>query len=191
MENLLPSYNFHPDLKTALDPSGIDPSDIQLGLQVEEINHRRALVLKDRRDVFLRKDDTVATWHVPVLSALWRGDEKPPAQMQTPPPEYDVFFLWIEQHVLAYAGIVGDPTDQDLERVYGALRRRPDGKSLGILHDVVWQTAAVLLGRFAISQAQFEAIFGRLEKSTRTFGMPPVSRNYILNIRELFDKAGF
>jgi hypothetical protein len=190
MENKLPPYNFHPALKAALDPSGLDPTQIQLGLLVEEVNHRRALIIKDRHDIALRQNDTEATWHVPMLSALWRGEEKPPAQMQVPPSEYDAYFFWIEHYVLAYAEMMGDPTDQDLERAYGALRRRPDGKSQGVLHDMLWQTAAVLLGRFAISQAQFEAIFGRLERSTRTFGMPPVSRNYVFNIRELFDKAG-
>ena len=36
-------------------------------------------------------------------------------------------------------------TDDKFVEAYSAMRRRPDGKSLGYIHDVVWQLAARFL----------------------------------------------
>jgi len=73
----------------------------------------------------------------------------------------------------------GDATDQELESISSALRRRPDGRSLGATHDFLWQVSALLPGRHALSQAQFEAIAGQLERSVRKWALRPVSRNYV------------
>jgi hypothetical protein len=59
------------------------------------------------------------------------------------------------------------------------LRRRPDGRSLGAVHDFLWQVTALLLGTQALSAAEFEALIGALERSTRKWGLRPVSRNYV------------
>ncbi len=66
-----------------------------------------------------------------------------------------------------------------MKEVYSVLRRRPDGKSLGHLHDYMWQAAALLLASQPLSQAEFEAIMSRLERSCRTFRMGPTSTNYV------------
>ena len=77
----------------------------------------------------------------------------------------------------------GDRTDGEMLEIYGALRRRPDGRSLGLVHDYMWKAAAVVLGTHPLSQAEFEAIMSRLERSCRTFRVGPSSRNYIATLR--------
>lgn len=85
-----------------------------------------------------------------------------------------MYFYFIEEHVLTLCAAKGDRTDQELEEVYAMLRRRPDGKSLGMVHDFLWQVAALLLGRHVLSEAEFEAIFGQLERSVRHWALHPV-----------------
>ncbi len=73
--------------------------------------------------------------------------------------------------------------------IYSNLRRRPDGRSLGFVHDYMWQAAVVMLGTRPLSQAEFEAILARLERSCRTFEQGPVSRNCIAALRTTYEKA--
>jgi hypothetical protein len=63
------------------------------------------------------------------------------------------------------------------------LRRRPDGRSLGFTHDYMWQVSALLLGTRVLSQAEFEALLLRLERSCRTFEDGSSSRNYVATLR--------
>jgi hypothetical protein len=70
------------------------------------------------------------------------------------------------------------------------LRRRPDGRSLGFVHDYMWQAAALLLGTRTLSQAEFEAIMARLERSCRTFEQGPTSRNYVAALRTTLGQGG-
>ena len=79
---------------------------------------------------------------------------------------------------------MGDRSDQELEEVYSMLRRRPDGRSLGAVHDFLWQVSALLLGSYPLSEAQFEAITGQLERSVRNWALRPVSRFYVGYLRK-------
>ena len=45
-----------------------------------------------------------------------------------------------------------------MEEIYSILRRRPDGKSLGFVHDCMWQAAALMLATRPLSQGEFEVI---------------------------------
>src|SRR5262249_34628040 len=96
-------------------------------------------------------------------------------------------FLFVERHLLVLCEAMGDRTDQELEQIYSTLRRRPDGRSLGLAHDFLWQTLAVLIGLFPISEAEYSAVVGQLEASTRSFGLRPVSRNYVGYVRSSFE----
>lgn len=69
------------------------------------------------------------------------------------------------------------------------LRRRPDGRSLGAVHDFLWQVAALLLGTYVLSRAEFEALIAALERSTRKWALRPVSRNYVAYLRRTFEEA--
>lgn len=70
------------------------------------------------------------------------------------------------------------------------MRRRPDGKSLGPLHDVVWQSAALVLGLRPWSEAEYAAVFGQLARSARHFRMGPSSRNYFEYVRTKVGQEG-
>ena len=68
------------------------------------------------------------------------------------------------------------------------LRRRPDGRSLGLTHDLMWQAAALLLDTHPLSAAEFEALVGALERSTRKWGLRPVSRNYAAYLHGMIEE---
>jgi hypothetical protein len=76
-----------------------------------------------------------------------------------------------------------------MREIYSTLRRRPDGRSLGFVHDYMWQAAALILGTRPLSQAEFEAIMARLERSCRTFELGPTSRNYVTSLRATLGQA--
>jgi hypothetical protein len=105
------------------------------------------------------------------------------------PPEYVPIFYFVERHLLTICDSLGDRTDQEIEEIYSLLRRRPDGKSIGPVHDALWQTAAMVLGTHPLSQAEFDAIFGALARSTRCWGWGVVSRNYVAYLRSQITDA--
>ena len=78
------------------------------------------------------------------------------------------------------------PTDAEMEEIYANLRRRPDGRSLGAAHDSVWQIAALTLGSFPLSAAEFDAIFTRLTRSVRNWKTGPTTRNYHAGMEKMF-----
>jgi hypothetical protein len=141
--------------------------------------NRHALVLSDGENSW--------TWEVTSLRELFRGDKQPVAgglEMA-----YEDCFLAIELHVLHLSETFGDRRDAEMREIYSALRRRPDGRSLGFVHDYMWQVAAMVLGMRVLSQAEFEAIMGRLEQSCRTFEQGAVSRNYVAALWTTFDSG--
>jgi hypothetical protein len=83
----------------------------------------------------------------------------------------------------------GDRRDAEMKEISSLLRRRPDGRSLGFVHDYLWQAAALILGTRPLSQAEFEAIVARLERSCRTFERGPGSRNYVATLRSTIGHA--
>ena len=87
---------------------------------------------------------------------------------------------------LALCDASKDRTDQEMEDIYSALRRRPDGRSLGAIHDFMWQVAALLLGSHTVSAAEYHALLGALVRSTRKWALRPVSRNYVAYLRRTF-----
>ena len=141
--------------------------------------------VKNRHSLFLIDGTRAAIWEVRSLRELFRGDRTPPPDMDRYPPEYDRCFFSIEKHVLTACDVEGDRTDQELEAIFSALRRRPDGKNhFGPLHDFLWQGTALTLAMHRLSQSEFESIVGQLERSVRKWGLRPVSRNYVRDLRE-------
>jgi hypothetical protein len=132
----------------------------------------------------------VVPWEVPALAGLFRGDKIPPNDIERYPPEYCPHFFFIEKHFLTLCDGSKDRTDQEMEDIYSALRRRPDGRSLGEVHDFMWQVAAVLLGSQVVSAAEYSALFGALARSTRKWALRPVSRHYIAYLRKTFPPPG-
>jgi hypothetical protein len=131
-----------------------------------------------RTTVFVADPKKAAVWETASLRALFRGNKVPPSLEQYP-PEYVPLLYFIERHVLSLCKVVGEKTDGEFEEWYSNLRRRPDGRSLGEFHDYLWRVCALLLAMRPTSQAEFEAVIGRLARSASTFRMGHASRFYM------------
>lgn len=180
------SESLHPSLQAALTEGGLDPQKFNIGIPM--LGERRA-ARPARSDVFLVGEGSLfVTWKVASLSALYRGNRRPP-DLKDYPPEYVPVFAAIERRVWFGSRIERPATDGELEEIYSNLRRRPDGRSLGAMHDAIWQVAALTLGMFPLSEAEFEGVFGRLCKSARQWKESPTSRNYLAGLARMFDRG--
>ena len=151
-----------------------------------EADDRGNIRVQDKHFVPVYDGKKMARWQVPALPELFRGNRTPPPDMDHYPDEYTPHFLFIENHVLTVCQAKGDRTDQEMEEIYSMLRRRPDGRSLGTVHDFLWQVTALLLGTQVLCATEFEALIGALERSTRKWGLRPVSRNYVAYLHQTF-----
>jgi hypothetical protein len=165
-----------PTLRQAVEAEGLDPDKLIVAL---EADNRRNIRVLDKHSVPVHDGNKMVRWQVPALRDLFRGSQTPPPDMDHYPEEYVPHFFVIENHVLTVCEAIGDRTDQEMEEIFSMLRRRPDGRSLGPVHDFLWQVSALLLGTQVLSAAEFEALIGALESSTRRWGLRPVSRNYV------------
>jgi hypothetical protein len=121
------------------------------------------------------------------LRPLFRGSLQPPpdAEMAQYPEQYVPFFHRVEYNVYRYCRTMElVPSDSEFLELYSQMRRRPDGRSLGPLHDVIWQSAALVLGLLPWSEAEYSAVFGQLARSARHFKLSLSSRNYIACVRQ-------
>jgi hypothetical protein len=143
----------------------------------------------DRRSLCLTDGKAVCTWQADSFRALFRGNSQPPV-LGDYPEAYNDSFVLLDMHALEISKIYGDRRDAEMREIYSALRRRPDGKSMSFVHDYMWQASAFVLATRPLSQAEFEAILARLERSCRTFEMGPSSRNYIAALRTTFGGEG-
>ncbi|MGO8931188.1 MAG: hypothetical protein ACLQU3_30405 [Limisphaerales bacterium] len=174
-----------PTLRALVEAGGLNPDKLSVALVADD--HHNIQVL-DRHSVPVTDGEKMAAWPVPALAGLFRGSRTPPPDMDHYPEGFTPHFFFIENHVLTVCEAKGDRTDQELEEIYSMLRRRPDGRSLGAVHDFLWQVTALLLGTQVLSAAEFQALIGALERSTRKWALRPVSRNYVTYLRRTFDK---
>ena len=142
--------------------------------------NRRSISLTDGQDFWF--------WEAGPLETLFRGQGQPPV-LGDYPEAYNDSFMLFDLHVLEISRFFGPRRDAEMREIYSALRRRPDGRSLGFVHDYMWQAAALILGTRPLSQAEFEAILARLERSCRTFEFGPTSSNYLDALSQTLGKA--
>jgi hypothetical protein len=192
MEEETPSFfnleDFAPDLRQAVETAGFNVKKM-IRVAVPVTSRDKVPDLKDRRQVFLSDGEHSCLWETGSLRALFRGAKKPPV-LGDHPEAYNDLFMLLDAHALEFSQLFGDRRDAEMLEIYSCLRRRPDGKSMGLAHDYMWQAAAVMLGVRPLSQAEFEAILGRLERSCRTFEMGPGSKNYVTSLRGILGQAG-
>jgi hypothetical protein len=182
--------NFAPSLRKAFEAEPINPKKIILvAIPVAESKDDRPLIpaTMDRHSLCLNDGEGFCFWKVESLQALFRGNNQPPV-LGDYPEAYNDSFALLDLHALEISKIFGDRRDAEMREIYSMLRRRPDGKSLGFIHDYMWQAAAFVLATRPLSQAEYEAILARLERSCRTFEMGPTSRNYIGALRLTLDQ---
>ena len=174
-----------PSLCTLVETEGLDPEKLSVLLEADDRGNIR---VQEKHSIPVYDGEKMAHWQVPALIELFRGSRTPSPDMDHYPEEYCPCFYFIEEHVLTVCAAKGDRTDQELEEIYSMLRRRPDGRSLGAVHDFLWQVAALLLGTHVLSGAEFEALFSALERSTRKWALRPVSRNYVAYLHQTFEE---
>ena len=180
------TLDLFPSLRDIVQAFSLNPQKLTVAFEADGRGHIR---LVDKHSVSLFDGHKMTTWAVPSLCELFRGSRLPPPDMDEYPEAYCSHFFFIENQVLTVCDAMGDRTDQELEEIYSTLRRRPDGRSLGLAHDFLWQVVALLLGCHPLSEAEFDALLGALVRSTRKWGLRPVSRNYIAFLRKTFGTA--
>jgi hypothetical protein len=145
-----------------------------------------------RQTVLLGNGQQIVQWDVESLRSLFRGNRQPPpdAEMEHYPEAYVPFFYRVEYNVFRYCRTAElKPTDGEFIDIYSLMRRLPDGKSTGPLHDVIWQSAALVLGLRPWSEAEYGAVFGQLARSARHFKLAAGSRNYFEYVLQKLGKA--
>jgi len=176
---------FVPDLRAVFEQKPNDPAKIiKVGVAVKEPGETTVLTPagEDRSLFALFSGEEVWQWKTESLRLLFRGD-KQPLDLGDHPAAYNDSFFLLDWHALEISEAFGDRRDVEMKEIYSTLRRRPDGKSLGFVHDYMWQAAALVLATRPLSQAEFEAIMARLERSCRTFAMGSTSKNYIATLK--------
>jgi len=175
----------HPiaSLRHAAEAGGVDVARLRLSLPLGEGDTTLRI---PRHEIWVSDGEGHALWRVEALRPLCRGDRQPPPDvaMERYPPKYVLFFAGIEHSVLLFCALTRQPTDAECLDLYAQMRRRPDGRSLGPLHDVIWQSAAVALGLRPWSEAEYTAVLGQLARSARHFKTGPSSRNYIAYLQQ-------
>jgi len=173
-----------PTLRQVVEAEGLNPDKLVVAIEASD---RRNIRVPDKHSVPVHDGNKMVRWQAPALGELFRGSRTPPSDMDHYPEEYTPHFFFIENQVLSVCESIGDRTDQEMEEIYSMLRRRPDARSLGALHDFLWQVSALLLGTQVLSAAEFEALIGALERSTRKWALRPVSRYYASYLHQSFD----
>jgi hypothetical protein len=177
--------NFVPSLREEFEANPLDLEKlilVAIPVKNPEEHHKIVPAGMDRHSLSLSDGKAFNFWETDSLQTLFRGDQQPPA-LGDYPEAYNDAFLLLDMHALEISRFFGDRRDMEMKEIYSMLRRRPDGRSLGFVHDYMWQAAALVLGTRPLSQAEFEAIMARLERSCRTFERGPSSRNYIATLR--------
>jgi hypothetical protein len=123
------------------------------------------------------------------VRALFRGTAKAPDLSQGPTPKLEPLFLFIEATILSFCETEGrDVSDQDIERIFSMLKRRPDSND-GKLLSYVRAATRLYMTHHEVSQGEYEAVMARLARSARTFSAPPLSRNYLATLRDTIGQA--
>ncbi len=175
--------NMLPSLADIVKNAGLDPAHLSISIPCKEDG-----VIQDfkRNKIYVYDGSKEVLWEVSELTKLFRGDKKAPSisTMDYYPEEYVPFFTCVEMHIMTICNMLGDPTDEEWILIYNAMRKYPDGKDLGPVHRIVWQSAALALGLNLYSQEEYEAIFAQLARSARHWRIGASSRNYTAYLRQ-------
>jgi hypothetical protein len=148
-----------------------------------QLNDNDCLVIPQREDIDICCGTRIIHWHVDSIRALFRGNKIPP-DLEHYPEEYVSIFAAIEQPIADFSS---QPelslSDADFREIFSAMRRRPDGRRINLMHDLIWQVAALALALYPCSEAEYSAIFMRLEKSAHAFNTGQGSKNYLAYLR--------
>ncbi len=174
---------WHPTLRAAAEAQPLDlRATLRFGCEAEG----KRILINGRQNIACTDGARQAIWVAPPIQSLFRGNQPAPKDIARYPKAYVPHFAILEQSFLVLCNIRGDLTDQEMEEIYTALLRRPDGRSLGVNHDFMWQACAFWLGTHEISQSEYEGVLDTLVASTRRWALKPVSRFYVQFLRDMF-----
>ena len=157
------------------------------GLKVEQPEMLRVAIQRDESkrvvkvhgEVPVMGNEGLILVHLKPISQLWTGSAVPPDLSKTPPPQYQPFFLLMESTAANYCAAQGRPeTDDEFERLFRQLRRRPDGTDAHPLFSYLQGAARLYMSLRDVSQAEFEAVVSRLSQSAKWHSTHTGSTNY-------------
>ena len=169
-------------LNELIKRENLDPDQLSVAFRMAEGGKPE---ISSRDIIDLYDGEIVAQWRVDSLQELFRGNQEPPPDREIKhyPPEYVAFFYLIERHLITICEKIKPPIDEEFIRIFSVMRKRPDGRSLGLFHDAVWQCSCLALGMRPYSEAEFKAVLGQLARSARHWKEGLASRNYISYLR--------
>ena len=172
---------------TKLESAGIDKTfatRVPMVLIERDENGRLAPV---GEEVGVVAGSEIARVTLAKITSLYRGTKTPPSFRHGPPAEYVPFFACIEGTVIAACRAAGRPEyDEEIERLYSHLRRRPDGRDANPLFSYMQAAARLYMSAFDVSQAEVDAVCRRLSLSAGHFKTGPTSTNYCEIVSEGF-----
>ncbi|HZH77383.1 MAG TPA: hypothetical protein VEY88_15245 [Archangium sp.] len=157
------------------------------GLKVEQPELLRVAIQRDEQKQVMRLRGEVPVMgneglmlvSLKPVTKLWTGSAVPPDLSRTPPPRYQPFLLLLESTAANYCAAVAKPeTDDEFERLFRQLRRRPDGEDAHPLFSYLQGAVRLYLSLRDVSQAEFEAVVNRLSQSAKWHSTHVGSTNY-------------
>lgn len=167
------------DAIAALEEAGVDVNFQKVvphvGVRLDPVTDEVMPVMEEV-DVICGEAATV----LPLKSIpdLFAGSKTPPDFAEGPTDEYLFFFATIETTAADLCSIAGIVRDDEFERTYRLLRKRPAERRGSLLFSYVQAAVRLYMSLRDVSQAELEAVLTRLSKSARTFRMGPTSMNY-------------
>ena len=151
------------------------PEMLRVAIQRDESKR----VMKVQGEVPVMGNEGLILVQLKPISQLWTGSAVPPDLSRTPPPQYQPFFLLMESTAANYCAAQGKPeTDDEFERLFRQLRRRPDGTDVHPLFSYLQGAVRLYLSLRDVSQAEFEAVVNRLSQSAKWHSTHVGSTNY-------------
>ncbi len=151
------------------------PDLMRIGVQVDE----QQRVQPTREVVSIVSEKKLLQARLKPISQLFTGAKAPPDFSRSPPPEYHPFFILLEAAAADCCKARGRPEpDEEFERLYRLLRRRPDGDDPNPAFSYLQAAARLYMSLRDVSQAEFEAVADRLHRSARSYASHTGSTNY-------------
>jgi hypothetical protein len=151
------------------------PEMLRVAIQRDESKR----VMKVQAEVPVMGNEGLILVQLKPISQLWTGSAVPPDLSRTPPPQYQPFFLLMESTAANYCAAQGRPeTDDEFERLFRQLRRRPDGTDVHPLFSYLQGAVRLYMSLRDVSQAEFEAVVNRLSQSAKWHSTHTGSTNY-------------
>ncbi len=168
------------DLRNKLAAGGGAAIPLGLSIAIRATEHGEALPVDESFVAVMLHGVVLGETTLPPLSALFRGTAKCAEIASDPPRALEPIFMCVELTALDWCGVSGRRVrDEEFEKLYSDLRRRPDGRSKDPLFGYLRAAMRLTLAIRPTSADEFEAITRRLARSARTFRTSVTSTNYL------------